>query len=456
MPPKSGRREYDFVQQLGRGAFGVVHKVLRKSDGQAFVCKEVNLRGLRSSARERAEQEVFLLKKISDGSEFIVQYEGSFLDREVLHIIMEFCAHGDLSAHIRQLGGKLLEENTVWKYLLQVGLGLKWLHFNRILHRDMKTLNVFLTASNDARLGDLGVACLLCETQNFASTLVGTPYYLSPELCENRPYNDRSDVWAYGCIVYEMCTGKPPFHAKNQAALLAKIIQGRYPAVPKAYSEELRTIIDACLVHEFMLRPDIETLLSGDAPAKKAEELGLPSVRPVAPAPLGADQEASFARWRRRAKQASKLHEEATKDLDVEGLLAWDGLYRMLKAKMMVEDLSEHDHSEIETHIFQELPVEQTHLISKALRILQLEKECESYQEVLGTTLCPAMHFTGFGGSDAGWTDASPGSAGAGSFSGSPLSLRASSPGGSPSAGQARKDARSLSPKLRTDGVRKK
>jgi len=226
-------------------------------------------------AREDARREVSVLEKVSSGSQYIVQYHGSFLEEEMLHIIMEFCEHGDLSCFIKGQVGKLLEERTIWKFLIQIGLGLRWLHRNRILHRDIKTLNVFLTSADDVRLGDLGVARVLSQNTQFADTFVGTPYYLSPELCEEKPYNELSDVWAYGCVVYEMSTLKHPFEAKNQAALLIKILQGRYAPLSDSYSGDLKALIDTCMKHDFTKRKKLADLLSTTAVKSWAERLSL-------------------------------------------------------------------------------------------------------------------------------------------------------------------------------------
>jgi|TARA_B110000285_G_scaffold227449_1_gene288799 NIMA (never in mitosis gene a)-related kinase len=110
------------------------------------------------------------------------------------------------------------------------------MHGHNILHRDLKTLNIFLTKENKVKIGDLGVAKILESLENFATSKVGTPYYLSPEVCEDRPYNDRSDIWSLGCILYEICALKHPFEAKTQAALLLKIIRGKYESIPRVYS----------------------------------------------------------------------------------------------------------------------------------------------------------------------------------------------------------------------------
>ena len=97
-------------------------------------------------------------------------------------------------------------------------------------------MNIFLTKENKVKIGDLGAAKIMENIENFATSKVGTPYYLSPEVCEDRPYNNKSDIWALGCVLYEMCTLGHPFEAKNQAALLLKIIKGKYVSIPRIYS----------------------------------------------------------------------------------------------------------------------------------------------------------------------------------------------------------------------------
>lgn len=380
------RRDYEFGRQLGRGSFGVVHKVVRKADKAPFVCKEINLRGLKSKAREEAHQEVALLRRVSSGSPHVVQYIESFLERDSLHIIMEFCEHGDLSQYLKARRGALLEEDTIWKYLIQVGLGLQWLHASRILHRDIKSLNVFLTATNEARLGDLGVARVLSEGTNFASTLIGTPYYLSPELCENLAYNDRSDVWAYGCVLFEMCTLRHPFEARNQAALLVKILSGRRDVpIPVQYSGGLCSIIDGCLQHEFEHRPAIAEMIALPVVGAAAERLGImleKAGETVEDAPRRVE---ARKRWQKVKKQASHLHDEAVRGLDAPSRLVWDSLYRMLRAKMHA-DLTEADRDDIERHIFEDLPPEHTAFIPKVCKILPLEQQCDQFQAMLEGT----------------------------------------------------------------------
>lgn len=114
-----------------------------------------------------------------------------------------------------------------------------------------------MSKDEQIRIGDLGVAKALQENMNFAHTMVGTPFYLSPEMCEEKPYNEKSDVWALGCVIYEMCTYKHPFEAKTQAALILRIIRGKYDAIPSIYTKDLNEVIDLCLRRDYNSRPSM-------------------------------------------------------------------------------------------------------------------------------------------------------------------------------------------------------
>jgi NIMA (never in mitosis gene a)-related kinase len=156
-------------------------------------------------------------------SQYVVKYFDSFISNsKKVNIVMEYCEHGDLHKLLKkrkdpsELGKhKYLSENRVWSFFIQICIGLHHMHSQKILHRDLKTLNIFLTKENKIKIGDLGVAKIMDNFENFATSKVGTPYYLSPEVCEDRPYNSKSDIWSLGCILYEMCTLRHPFEAKN-------------------------------------------------------------------------------------------------------------------------------------------------------------------------------------------------------------------------------------------------
>ena len=221
--------------------------------------------------RNEALNEARILQSLT--SPYIVSYHSSFIENEKLCIVMEFCENGDLAQLLKVQHGQFLEEDTIWKYFIEVCLALLYLHNRKILHRDIKTMNVFLSKDFHVRLGDLGVAKVLSQNTNFAHTMVGTPYYLSPELCQEKPYNEKSDVWSLGCVLYELCALKHPFEARNQAALIMKIIQGRYDALPNSYSKDLINVVTQCLQKDYRKRPTIPDILSYTSVQMKARSL---------------------------------------------------------------------------------------------------------------------------------------------------------------------------------------
>lgn len=155
-----------------------------------------------------------------------------------------------------------LNEAKIWKLFIEMCQGLRYLHSNKILHRDIKTINMFLGKDDKVKIGDLGVAKLLGQTQNMAHTIVGTPYYLSPELCEEKPYNHKSDIWSLGCVLYELCTFKHPFEAKNQGSLIMKIVKGQFIPISTSYSQDLHHLIGQLLLKDYKKRPSISEIFA--------------------------------------------------------------------------------------------------------------------------------------------------------------------------------------------------
>eukprot|EP00741_Cyanophora_paradoxa_P014947 tig00020830_g14421.t1 len=268
----SSSRLTDFVfgERLGKGSYGVVYKVQRKSDQQSYVCKQINISAMPRKEQEEAITECRILASLSN--RFVVKYYDSFCDGGHLNIIM--AEKGSLHQRLMEQRGKRLPEDQVWSYFIQICLGLHHIHGKKVLHRDIKSMNVFLDRNDCVKIGDLGVAKVL-GTSAYAHTLVGTPYYLSPELCEDKPYNEKSDVWAMGCVLYELCTLKHPFDAQNQGALILKIIRGKYPPIPSSYSRELSEVLSKCLTRETSRRPDAEGILSNAHVVSRARELDL-------------------------------------------------------------------------------------------------------------------------------------------------------------------------------------
>ena len=271
LPKKIG--DYTIIKELGNGAYGVVYLVKKENDPSNLVLKQISLKNLKPDEKKNIENEANLLKELN--SKYIVKYIDSFEKNNYLNIIMEYCDQGDLDLLLKskKKTNQLIAEIWVWKLFLQISIGLAYLHKKNILHRDLKSLNIFLKGEFEVKIGDLGVAKKL-DKQKFAKTFIGTPYYLSPEICEDREYNDKSDVWALGCILYELCTYKHLFEANSQGALILKIMTSPIPNISNCYSEQLRNLVKDILIKDDRKRPSVKDILSMSSVVENAKKFG--------------------------------------------------------------------------------------------------------------------------------------------------------------------------------------
>jgi len=267
-------KNYIIEKELGKGTYGIVYKATKKDDNKICVIKQISLQGLNESQKKEVKSESEILKSIN--SKYVVKYYDSFEEENNLNIVMEYCESGDLNDFIenQKKTKHLLQENIVWKFFIKITLGLADIHKSKILHRDLKSLNIFLKEGNDVRVGDLGVAKVLNQTF-FAKTFIGTPYYLSPEICEDKPYNDKSDVWALGCILYELCTYKHPFTAKSQGGLILKILNDNPEPINDYYSKDLKDVLHKIFDKDFKKRPSCLDILRMNYVIDKAKNLGI-------------------------------------------------------------------------------------------------------------------------------------------------------------------------------------
>ncbi|XP_077014270.1 serine/threonine-protein kinase Nek3 isoform X4 [Tamandua tetradactyla] len=199
--------DYRTLRVIGEGSFGRVLLVEQQSSNRMFAMKELRL-PKSFSEMQNSRKEAILLAKMKHPN--IVAFQESFEADGHLYIVMEYCDGGDLMQKIRHQKGKLFPEDMILNWFTQMCLGVNHIHMKRVLHRDIKAKNVFLTQNGRVKLGDFGSARLLSNPMAFACTYVGTPYYVPPEIWENMPYNNKSDIWSLGCILYELCTLKHP------------------------------------------------------------------------------------------------------------------------------------------------------------------------------------------------------------------------------------------------------
>ncbi|EDV24867.1 uncharacterized protein TRIADDRAFT_25231 [Trichoplax adhaerens] len=251
--------KYAKIKKIGEGSFGKAVLVRNRTDSKQYVIKEINISKMQKKERDEARKEVEVLSQLKHPN--IVTYRESFEERGNLYIVMDYCDGGDLYQKINQRRGVLFPEDQILDWFVQICLAMKHVHDRKILHRDIKSQNIFLTKGGIIKLGDFGIAKVLNSTVELARTCIGTPYYLSPEICENRPYNNKSDIWSLGCVLYEITTLKHAFEAGNMKNLVLKIIRGSYPPIPSQYSSELRQLISSLFKRSYRERPSINSVL---------------------------------------------------------------------------------------------------------------------------------------------------------------------------------------------------
>jgi serine/threonine protein kinase len=185
---------------------------------------------------------------------------------------MEYCEKGDLFQKISHFkkNDMTFDEKDIWNIFVQILLGLKALHDRKIFHRDLKSANIFLCKNGAVKIGDMNVSKV--AKKGLLYTQTGTPYYASPEVWKDKPYDHKSDIWSLGCIVYEMCTLKPPFRAENMEGLYKKVIKGIYDKLPARYSGDLGECIRMMLHLQPNQRGDCTKLLSLPQVREKLEE----------------------------------------------------------------------------------------------------------------------------------------------------------------------------------------
>ena len=258
---------YEFVCQIGKGNFGRISKIIRKSDKKTLIWKELDYGQMSEKEKEQIVSEVNILRELKHPN--IVRYYDRIIDKKHsrIYIIMEYCEGGDLNQLIKRCKktGEYIAEDIIWKIFTQVLLAIHVIHNHKegkILHRDIKPSNIFLDKDNNVKLGDFGLSRELSDQSKFAYSHVGTPYYMSPEQIDETKYNEKSDIWSLGCFLYELTTFHPPFEAKNQIMLAMRIKSGKVEKINKRYSEELWRVITWMLTVNSNERPSSEDLLN--------------------------------------------------------------------------------------------------------------------------------------------------------------------------------------------------
>ncbi|XP_058409971.1 serine/threonine-protein kinase Nek10 isoform X1 [Diceros bicornis minor] len=258
---------YAILDHLGSGAFGCVYKVRKRSGQNLLAMKEVNLHNPafgkdkkdRDSSVKNIVSELTIIKEQLYHPN-VVRYYKTFLENDRLYIVMELIEGAPLGEHFSSLKEKQhhFSEERLWKIFIQLCLALRYLHKEkRIVHRDLTPNNIMLGDKDKVTVTDFGLAKQKQENSKLTS-VVGTILYSCPEVLKSEPYGEKADVWAAGCILYQMATLNPPFYSTNMLSLATKIVEAVYEPVPEGvYSEKVTDTISRCLTPDAEARPDI-------------------------------------------------------------------------------------------------------------------------------------------------------------------------------------------------------
>ncbi|XP_014836686.1 PREDICTED: serine/threonine-protein kinase Nek3 isoform X1 [Poecilia mexicana] len=251
---------YSQIRVIGEGSFGRAVLVQCRNTQEKYVLKEIQL-PKNQSKLQSSRREAVLLSRMKHPN--IVAFREAFEGDGLLCIVMEYCGGGDLLQRIQQQqkSSQFTVENIL-KWFAQMCAGAKHIHDKRVLHRDLKSKNIFLTDDSSVKLGDFGSACVLNSSKAYAQAYVGTPYYVAPEIWDNKPYNNKSDVWSLGCVLYELCTLQHPFQASSWKSLILKVCRGAYPPLPNHLPYELHYLIKHMFKTNPKDRPSVRTILT--------------------------------------------------------------------------------------------------------------------------------------------------------------------------------------------------
>jgi len=259
---------YKKVRKLGSGSFGEAWLARSVQSQRSYVIKELKMaQSLTEADKGRVHNEVMIIRSCCHLN--IIKYKDYFITQEaggpIMSIVMEYADAGDLNQCIekrRDVVKEFFPESQVRNWFVQICFALQYLHRKNIIHRDIKTQNIFMCSNKLVKLGDFGISKTLSNENDFATTGVGTPQYMSPEIYNQQPYDYKSDIWCLGCVLYEMCALRPAFAGTNVILLMSSILNCAYAPLPNVYSPSIGELVKVMLRTDPSRRPAVSQLVA--------------------------------------------------------------------------------------------------------------------------------------------------------------------------------------------------
>ncbi|KAG0224788.1 signal transducing kinase of the PAK [Actinomortierella wolfii] len=247
---------YRGLVKIGQGASGGVYTAYQVGTNMSVAIKQMNLE--QQPKKELIINEILVMKESSHKN--IVNYIDSFLYRGDLWVVMEYMEGGSLTEVVTT---NEMADAQIGAVCRETLLGLEHLHSKGVIHRDIKSDNVLLSLSGDIKLTDFGFCAQLKESQGKRTTMVGTPYWMAPEVVTRKEYGPKVDIWSLGIMAIEMLEGEPPYLNENPLRALYLIATNGTPQLqhPEKVSFDFKDFLDKCLEVDPEKRPTATELL---------------------------------------------------------------------------------------------------------------------------------------------------------------------------------------------------
>jgi surface protein len=246
-------KNFEIIRELGKGAFGSVYLI--KINNKYYALKKIRVREMKKEERDKCIEEANILSSLN--SEYIVKFYNSYIEKDNFNIIMEYAGDVNLKTFIKKHKyiNKLIDENLIKNIIIQICLGLKEIHSANIIHRDLTPENIFIDETNHKiKIGDFGVSKFLEENIKYADSIVGKYKYFAPEIIKNQKYDNKIDIYALGCIIYELFTLNEYFIDKNYGE------NNNLTINMQEYDKKWQNLIDLLLKNDYHERPNIEEI----------------------------------------------------------------------------------------------------------------------------------------------------------------------------------------------------